>query len=93
MATATRNVDVTTDPTDIVSSHSLVVGTRYTLQNVDPAGRIFVRQAAVKPTGGALRGFVIPPFGDATITPTAGIGVWLWTDRAESCAAVLDTVA
>ena len=69
---ATRNVNVTTDPADVVASLSLSAG-RYTIQNVDPSARIFLREAAVKPTGGALRGFVIDPFADATLRVDAGI--------------------
>ena len=85
-----RNVDVTTDPSNIVSSQSLTSGTAYTLQNVDANGRIFVREAAVKPTGGALRGFVLAPLAHATIKPETAVGVWLWTDRADGAKAVLD---
>ena len=87
---ASRNVDVTTDPTDIVTGVGLTVGTRYTLQNVDPAATVFVREAAVKPTGGALRGFVLAPFVNATVVPDAGIGIWLWTGRADGAKLVID---
>lgn len=90
---ATRNVDATPAPTNIVAALSLTVGTRYTLQNIDPAARIFLRTAAVQPTGGALRGFVIAPFEAATVTPEANVGIWLWSDRADGAKAVLDRVA
>ena len=86
---ASRNVDVTTDPTNIVSGVGLTVGTRYTIQNVDPAATVFVREAAVKPTGGALRGFVLAPFVHATLIPDTGIGIWLWTGRADGAKLVL----
>lgn len=82
----TRNLDVTVDPTNIVTGLSLQVGQDYTVQNVDSNGRIFIREAAVKPTGGALRGWVLHPNGgEGTVTPETGIGVWVWTDRADGC--------
>lgn len=81
---------MTTDPANIVAGLSLVVGTIYVLQNVDPNARVFIREAAVKPTGGALRGFVIDPFQHATLEPAPGVGLWLWTDRADGCKAVID---
>ena len=89
---ATRNVDVGAAPADIVSSLSLSVGEKYTVQNVDAISRIFLRRAAVRPTGGALRGFVLAPGGSAVITPESAIGVWLWTDR-PIAKAVVDTIA
>ena len=87
---AARNVDVTAAPSNIVSGLSLSVGVAYTLQNVDANSRIFVREAAVQPTGGALRGFVLVPLGHATIKPESGVGIWLWTDRADGAKAVID---
>ena len=84
-----RNADVTMDPSNVVTALGLTVGTRFTLQNIDPAARLFVREAAVKPTGGALRGFTLAPFEFGTFEPKAGIGVWLWTDRADGCKAVI----
>ena len=86
---ATRNVDVAMTPANLAVSLSLMVGTVYTLQNIGASGRVFVREAAVMPTGGALRGFVIAPFGDVTLTPKSGLGVWVWTDRADGAKAVI----
>ena len=87
---ATRNADITAAPTNLVTSHSLAVGTRYTFQNVDSNARIFIREAAVKPTGGALRGLVLEPAGGyGTINPSAGIGVWVWSDRPDGAKAVI----
>ena len=86
---ATRNFDATGDPANIVAALSLAVGTRYAIQNVDPNARLFVREAAVKPTGGALRGFVLAPFESAGFKPQTGIGVWCWTDRADGARAVV----
>ena len=86
---ATRNVDVSPEPANIVAALSLAPGTRYAIQNVDPNARIFVREAAVKPTGGALRGFVVAPFETGTFQPEPGIGLWLWTDRADGAKAVI----
>ena len=45
---ATRNVVVTDNPANLVTTHSLVVGTEYALQNIDPSAVIFIRTAAVK---------------------------------------------
>ena len=80
-------------PANLVVTFSLMVGTVYTFQNVDPSGRIFVREAAVMPTGGALRGFVIAPFGDVTLSPNSGLGLWVWTDRADGAKAVISEAA
>ena len=65
----------------------------YTLQNVDSNGRIFIRTAAVKPVGAALRGFAIGPFQDTTLVPVLNAGIWVWTDRTDGCKAVLDETA
>ena len=90
---ATRNVDVTTDPTNLVTALALVTGTRYTLQNTDESARIFLREAAVKPTGGALRGHVMGPAGAitsfGTVRPDGVVGIWLWTDQPDGCKAVI----
>ena len=90
---ATRNLDVTVDPINLVTTHGLVVGVTYSLQCIDPNARVFIRTAAVKPTGGALRGFTIGPFEDATITPVSGLGVWVWTDKSDGGKAVIDESA
>ena len=90
---ATRNVDIGTDPINLITTHSLAVGTRYAFANVDSNARIFVREAAVKPTGGALRGFVLPPGVAGTVKPSTGIGVWVWTDRPDGCSAVIGEAA
>ena len=87
---AARNVDATTTPTNIVAGLGLTVGTRYTIQNVDPAATVYVREAAVAPTGGALRGFVLAPFVHATLVPDTGVGIWLWTGRADGAKLVID---
>ena len=87
---AARNVDITAAPSNIVSGHSLSVGVSYTLQNVDANSRIFVREAVVAPSGGALRGFVLVPLAHATIKPESGVGIWVWCDRADGAKAVLD---
>ena len=77
---ATRNVDVGAAPMNLVSALALAVGTTYTLENVDPSARIFLRSAAVTPTGGALRGHVLSPGELGYPTPEAGIGIWVWCD-------------
>ena len=86
---ATQNVDVSDDPSNLVSGHSLTVGTRYSFQNVDANARIFLRQAAVKPTGGALRGYVLEPGKVLTVEPMASVGVWVWTYRTDGAKAVI----
>ena len=77
------------DPTNIVASHSLAVGTRYAFANVDSNARVFLREASVKPTGGALRGFLLQPGAAGAVSPKAGIGVWVWCDRADGASAVI----
>ena len=87
---ATRNVDVTLDPVNIVASLALNVGTRYVFQNIDTAAsRIFVREAAAKPTGAALRGFVLNAGEHGVITPDATVPTWIWTDRPDGARAVI----
>ena len=86
---ATLNVDITAAAANLVTSHSLVDGTRYTLQNVDANARVFLREAAVAPSGGALRGHVLEPGGVLTVVPSSGIGVWVWSDRSDGARAVI----
>ena len=83
-------MDVSPEPANIVAALGLTVGRVYTIQNVDANATIYLREAAVKPTGGALRGFVLAPFGYGTIKPEANAGIWLWTDRADGAKAVID---
>ena len=89
---ATRNVNVTTVPTNLVTTHNLQIGTRYALQNVDSNAWIFLREAAVKPAI-TMKAFVIPPLAAGTVKPSTGIGVWVWTDRADGCSAVIGEAA
>ena len=86
---ATRNVNVGTVPTNLVTALPLTVGRRYALQNVDANARIFVRDATVMPTGGALRGHVIAPGEFGYPEPDGVTGVWCWTDRPEGASAVI----
>ena len=89
----TRNVDITASPTNLVTSHSLVNGTRYSLQNVDANARIFLREAAVAPSGGALRGHMLAPCAALTIAPASGMGIWVWSDRSDGACAVVTEAA
>ena len=88
---ATRNVDVTAVPTNIATA--LTLNQAYSIQNVDPSAPIYLRVAAVMPTGGALRGHVIPPFGFGYPTPSPGVGVWVWTDPKHAPARAVITEA
>lgn len=86
---ATRNVNVGTVPMNLVTALPLTVGVRYALQNVDSNARIFVRDAAVMPTGGALRGHVIAAGEFGYPEPDGVTGVWVWTDRPDGARAVI----
>ena len=68
---------------------SLSVGTSYSLQNVDANARIFLREASVAPSGGALRGHILAPCAVLTIEPLIGIGIWVWSDRSDGACAVI----
>ena len=90
---ATRNVDVGAAPTNIAAALALNDGVTYSIQNVDPSAPIYVRTAAVMPTGGALRGHVIQPFEFGYPSPSPGVGVWVWTDPKHAPARAVITEA
>ena len=80
-------------PTNLASALGLVDGQTYSIQNVDPSAPIYLRAAAVMPTGGALRGHVIPPFEFGYPSPSAGVGVWVWCDPKHAPARAVITEA
>ena len=85
---ATENFDATTDPVDVVADKSLTAGTRYWIQNVDPAARLYFREDAAKPAGATLRGHTLA-FGESLyLEPASGTKAWLWT-TGTTCAAVV----
>ena len=90
---ATRNVDVVAVPTNIATALPLRHGVQYAIQNVDPSAPIYIRDAAVMPTGGALRGHVIAPFEFSYPTPAPGTGIWVWTDPEHAPARAVVTEA
>ena len=89
---ATRNVTVTDDPTNLVTSRSLVTDTTYSLQNIDPNAVIFLRVAAVKPAR-TMPAHVINPYEFGYPTPDGGAGIWLWVDPKHSPARAVITEA
>ena len=70
--------EVTGTPQDILAALSLSVGTRYSIQNIDPRGRVFVRVQATAPVAGD-RGNIIVPFEYGYPEAAAGEGIWLWS--------------
>lgn len=90
---ATRNVDVGAVPTNLATALGLDDGKTYSIQNVDPSAPIFLRVAAVMPTGGARRGHVIAPFEFGYPSPSAGVGVWVWCDAKHAPARAVITEA
>ena len=90
---ATRNVDVGAVPTNIARALPLRDEVQYAIQNVNPSAPIYIRDAAVMPTGEALRGHVIAPFEFGYPTPTPGTGVWVWCDPEHAPARAVVTEA
>ena len=70
--------EVTGTPQDILAALSLSTGTRYSIQNIDPRGRIFVRVQATAPAAGE-RGNIIVPFEYGYPTAGPGEGIWVWS--------------
>ena len=90
---ATRNVVVTADPANLVSTHSLVIGPQYALQNIDPSTPIYLRVAAVKPSR-TMPAHVIPPYEFGYPQPTSTTtGIWVWCDPKHSPARAVITEA
>ena len=89
---ATRNVVVTDDPANLVTTHSLSVGTEYALQNIDPSAVIYVRTAAVKP-GRSFPAHVLRPYEFGYPRPEPTTGIWVWCDPKHSPAWAVITEA
>ena len=89
---ADRNFNATGTPQNINSVLSLTAGAKRRIQNVDPAAALYLREAAVMPTGGALRGFRLAPYDDAYWEVTASVGMWAWTNDGR-CACVVGNVS
>ena len=70
---------VTRARVDLVAALSLTVGVRYSIQNIDPGARVFVRVQQAMPTVGT-RGNVIAPFEYGYPRVTANERIWIWTD-------------
>ena len=73
--------DVTGTPQDIIAALSLSTGTRYSIQNIDPRGRIFGRVQATAPAAGD-RGNIIAPGEFHYPEAGPGEGIWLWSPDA-----------
>ena len=89
---ATRNVTVTDDPANLVSTHALSIGTMYALQNIDPSTPVYLRVAAVKPSR-TMPAHVIPPFEFGYPRPESTTGIWIWCDPKHSPARAVITEA
>ena len=89
---ATRNVVVTAGPANLVSTHSLAVGTMYALQNIDPSTPIYFRVAAVKPARTASA-HVVPPYEFGYPRPESTTGIWVWCDPKHAPARAVITEA
>ena len=81
------NITASRTPADVAAAASLTRGVAYTVQNVSTVATLFVRDAAVQPDA-AERHFRIEAGSTFTIRPTAGVGIWLWTDE-ETCPVIL----
>ncbi|MCY4468371.1 MAG: hypothetical protein OXC08_06585 [Thiotrichales bacterium] len=80
---------VTDAPADLVSALSLTVGQAYSIQNVDPRDRVFVRIATAAPAR-TDRANVIPPYQFGYPTADAGEGIYVWTDLGRTAAIVVN---
>ena len=85
------NITASRMPADVVAAASLTPGVRYSAQNVSTVATLFVRDAAAQPDA-AERHFRIEAGSTFTIRPTAGEGIWLWTDE-EECRVILTEAA
>ena len=79
---ATRDFLATPNPADLRGGLMLTDGQAYSLQNVSPDARVFVRWATGAAPTGVEAANQIPPGGTISITPTAGDGesCWVWSD-------------
>lgn len=81
---ATQQTNVTDTPADIAAALSLANGTAYTLQNVDPANRIYFAEAAAAPTPGGAPAFTLAPGEAWVVTPDAADKPWAWTSPGQT---------
>ena len=89
---ATQDFTVTLAPRDIAGPLSLVSGTRYTIQNIDPAARVFLRVQVSAPAR-TDRANIIQPLGAGAVSIDTGEGIWCWTDDEAGAAIVVNTAA
>ncbi len=89
---ASQDFDATGEPQDIVARLSLAAGTAYTAQNVSAFATLRVREASAAPEADA-RAHKVEAGGYFTITPSAGQGVYLWTNESTGCAVVVTEAA
>ena len=85
---ATRGFTATTTPTALPG---VVVGTGYTMQNVDPSDRLFVAITSAPPTR-TDPAFVLQPGEVGTARADAGDSIYVWSARG-SVALVVDETA
>ena len=89
---ASQNFDATGAPQDIVAGLSLAAGTTYTVQNLASYATLRVREASAAPEADA-RALKIEAGGYFSITPTAGEGIFLWTDEPTGCPVIVTEAA
>ena len=88
MAAATDYL-VTETPADLVSALSLRTGQSYSIQNIDPRERVYLRIATAAPAR-TDRANVIAPFTFGYPSADAGEGIYVWTDAGETAAIVVN---
>ena len=77
---ATRDFIVTDVPQDLTANAALALasGERWSIQNVDPRSRVFIRVQVDAPAVGSLGNFIAP--GEHGYpTADAGEGIWVWS--------------
>ena len=79
--------DATQTPVDVVAALGLTQGTRYTGQNVDALGTLYIREQVAVPVP-TDRAFRIQSGGEFSLRPD-GEPIWFWTDEASGCAVIL----
>ena len=79
---AAQDFNATTTPRDIVDELGLVVGTRYTIQNVSTVATLRFREAVTPPSPDA-RAFRAEAGSAFALKPDGTNGIFLWTDDAE----------
>ena len=83
----TMDFVATGEPRDLIAALSLATGTMYSVQNVDPASRVFIRIQAAAPAR-TDRANVLHPWEVGYPTADPGESIWIWTDRPDAAVVV-----